>query len=263
MVKASSETVDIVCSSCRTRHSSLGSDTPCCPARAGWLIRALRVDCRRCQAKAGERCFAALYEGRRTTPHDERRADAPGKAALVALPIDSALIEAARAAINRGEVPGDAARLAGLTPRIVCEAIFGGDWGAYKRACARQSSKQRYPSILKRADVLQRYGGRCVVTGHTHDLEVHHLDGNRRNAGDTNLVPLHKSVHKLLTHGVSTEYDHELLGKFGVWAVSAGWAVRAPYCGTCRRHHVEVKPLTAPSGGGNGDCTLGPSTDRR
>lgn len=51
-----------------------------------------------------------------------------------------------------------------------------------------------------RKTIIKRDNGCCRICGREHDLHVHHIDYNRLNNADTNLVTLcqscHQAVHK-------------------------------------------------------------------
>jgi|SRR6185312_3357409 len=50
--------------------------------------------------------------------------------------------------------------------------------------------------------LLNRQGNKCFISGKTNDLILHHIDENKSNSNETNLIYLNRSVHTKLHNSV-------------------------------------------------------------
>jgi len=75
---------------------------------------------------------------------------------------------------------------------------------ARENLLARKKRKKRRDSgyFGVRASILERDNSRCVVTGSTLKLEVHHIDGDESNNNPANLVTVSKKIQTILHNGV-------------------------------------------------------------
>lgn len=74
-------------------------------------------------------------------------------------------------------------------------------WPEFNKKRAKVKSRIRYHSGFPKARkmALERDGHKCVATGATLGLEVHHIDGDCTNNELHNLVTIHKKIHRMIT----------------------------------------------------------------
>ncbi len=97
-------------------------------------------------------------------------------------------------------------------------------WKEFAKKRAKVKSRIRYHSGFPKARkmALERDGHKCVATGATLDLEVHHIDGDCTNSELYNLVTIHKKIHRMIT---GTGADPETRGVKAIlkWLRSNGY----------------------------------------
>ena len=102
----------------------------------------------------------------------------------------------------------------GITTKII--NILGYEsWEEYDKGIRRIRGRNRY-AILKEAGwykarkkTLERDNYKCVITGNSDNIEVHHIDGNVINNNLENLVTLWQEVHVSVTHGANLSFLKE------------------------------------------------------
>lgn len=102
---------------------------------------------------------------------------------------------------------------------IILRVLDCEDWDDYTRKQRNQRARRKYqklkqegktvdsPSIIA---TLERDGNKCVISGATDAIVVHHIDGDRSNNDLTNLISLSKEVHKAIHNGARAYVGKDL-----------------------------------------------------
>ena len=95
-----------------------------------------------------------------------------------------------------------------------------------------------------RKAALERDGYKCVITGRTDNLQVHHIDSNSLNNELSNLITLHRSYHVGAAHSrnVETKKGHFRMIEYAQYLRFHGYPnTILKHCSHCGRRHVIPK----------------------
>lgn len=95
-----------------------------------------------------------------------------------------------------------------------------------------------------RRAALQRDGHKCVISGRTTNLEVHHIDGDSCNNQLDNLITLHRDYHQGIAHTRSrlNGMDRLRMTEYIQYLQSHGYPnTELTYCEHCRRYHATAR----------------------
>lgn len=99
-------------------------------------------------------------------------------------------------------------------------------WAEYRAKHLRTRTRLRYESGFRRARelALERDDHKCVVTGDSEGLEVHHIDGDYKNNALINLVTLHKDVHVMISNMTEARRKHPWIRSYIEWLRTHGYS---------------------------------------
>lgn len=95
-----------------------------------------------------------------------------------------------------------------------------------------------------RKAALERDGYKCVITGRTENLQVHHIDGNSLNNQLDNLITLHRSYHTIAAHSRNreTKKGHLRTIEYAKYLRSHGYPnTKLIHCSHCGRRRVVAR----------------------
>lgn len=94
--------------------------------------------------------------------------------------------------------------------KIIVNQILGLSWNEYKKARNRISYRNREGSgftVNKKAEILKR-DKKCIVCGSTEKLHVHHLDIDKTNNENSNLVVVCSKLHSIIHSNKTAPIKH-------------------------------------------------------
>ena len=102
---------------------------------------------------------------------------------------------------------------------IILRVLDCEDWDDYTRKQRNQRARRKYQKLKQEGKTkdspsikatLERDGSKCVISGVTDAIVVHHIDGDRSNNDLTNLISLSKEVHKAIHNGARAYVGEDL-----------------------------------------------------
>jgi mannose-6-phosphate isomerase-like protein (cupin superfamily) len=109
-----------------------------------------------------------------------------------------------------------------------------------------KSNKPTYPREFRKIKpiIKNRDGHKCIMCDSNDNLEVHHINYDKQDCGDSNLVTLCKRCHTL-THHERSFWEQVFTGlNSGCKIVKKGWGLEIHYCNNnkyCLKHLIFFK----------------------